>query len=244
MDADATWSERARSFGPVADAYERSRPGYPALAVRWLAGDEPHDVVDLGAGTGKLTRSLVELEHRVTAVEPLPEMVAHLRAAVPGVNVLDGSAESIPLADGSADVVVVAQAFHWFDPEPALREIARVLRPGGRLSIVWNTRDEGVPWVMELSEEALDSAYRPEVAALVAESGLFGDVEEASFPNAQLLDSGLLRDLVLSRSYCAVMAPEQRAPILDRVEQLFREHAVDGVVELLYVVECFRCTRF
>ena len=98
---------RATSFGEVADAYERARPGYPEEAVRWLVGEEPRDVVDLGAGTGKLTRSLVALGHRVTAVEPLPEMIAHLLAAAPGVTAVEGGAEAIPLADGSADVVVV-----------------------------------------------------------------------------------------------------------------------------------------
>ena len=125
---------RAASFGEVADAYERARPGYPEDAVRWLVGEEPCDVVDLGAGTGKLTRSLVALGHRVTAVEPLPEMIAHLLAAAPGVTAVQGGAEAIPLAAESADVVVAAQAFHWFDHGPALREIARVLRPGGGLA--------------------------------------------------------------------------------------------------------------
>ena len=138
---------RAGSFGSVAEVYERARPGYPEDAVRWLAGSEPCDVVDLGAGTGKLTRSLVALGHRVTAVEPLPEMLAQLRSAVPGATAVTGTAESMPLADGAADVVTVAQAFHWFDHAAALREIARVLRPGGRIALVWNTRDDTEEWV-------------------------------------------------------------------------------------------------
>lgn len=138
MDSD-TREERARSFGPVSEAYERSRPGYPEAVVHWLVGEEPRDVVELGAGTGKLTRSLVALGHRVTAVEPLPEMIAHLLVAAPGVIVVEGGAESIPLPDASADVVTAAQAFHWFDHNPALREIARVLRPGGWVALVWNT---------------------------------------------------------------------------------------------------------
>src|SRR5438876_726690 len=131
----------ATSFGAVADAYERARPEYPAGAVLWLVGDTPVDVVDLGAGTGKLTRGLVALGHRVTAVEPLPEMLAQLRAAVPDATPLSGGAEAIPLADASADVVVCAQAFHWFDQPVALREIARVLRPGGSIALAWNVRD-------------------------------------------------------------------------------------------------------
>jgi SAM-dependent methyltransferase len=237
--------DRAASFAGVADAYERARPGYPDEAVRWLAGEEPCDVVDLGAGTGKLTRSLVALGHRVTAVEPLPEMIAHLLAVVPGVAAVEGGAEAIPLPDGSADVITVAQAFHWFDHGPALREIARVLRPGGVLGLVWNTRDEREPWVAQLSEEAIgrDTIERSEVAAPVGESGLFGEVERASFPNVQHLDRERLVELVLSRSYCAVMSPAERAPLLERVEQLFEEHAVDGLVELPYVTECFRAVR-
>ena len=143
---------RAASFGGVADVYERARPGYPVDAVRWLAGDEPCDVVDLGAGTGKLTRTLVDLGHRVTAVEPLPEMLDQLRAAVPEATALQGGAEAIPLPAESADVVTVAQAFHWFDHGPALLEIARVLRPGGHIALVWNVRDESDPLVTELSD--------------------------------------------------------------------------------------------
>ena len=235
----------ATSFAGVADAYERARPGYPDDAVRWLVGEKPLDVVDLGAGTGKLTRSLVALGHRVTAVEPLPEMSAFLRDALPDVTTLEGGAEVIPLADASADVVTVAQAFHWFDHELALREIARVLRPGGRLALVWNTRDEEQRWVAQLSEQALgtESVERSDVAAPVSESGLFAEVERAAFPHVQQLDLALLLDLVLSRSYCAVMTPTERAPVLERVERLFEEHAVDGLVELPYVTECFRAAR-
>ena len=233
------------SFADVADAYERSRPGYPDGAVRWLVGTEPLDVVDLGAGTGKLTRSLVALGHRVTAVEPLPEMIAHLRGAVPGVAAVQGGAEAIPIADESADVVVAAQAFHWFDHGPALREIARVLRPGGRIALVWNTRDVDEPWVAQLSEEALASEgfVEREAAAPVGESGLFEEVERAVFPYSQQLDREGLVDLVLSRSYCAVLGPEERVPVFDRVERIFEEHQVDGMIELPYVTECFRAPR-
>jgi len=119
------------SFSAVAEAYERARPEYPEAAAAWLTGEPPRDVVDLAAGTGKLTRVLVRLGHRVTAVEPLPEMLDQLRAAVPEAEPVIGRAESMPLADGFADAVVAGQAYHWFDPDPALVEIARVLRPGG-----------------------------------------------------------------------------------------------------------------
>lgn len=128
-------AERAASFARVADAYEQARPGYPADAVLWVVGETPCDVVDLGAGTGKLTRSLAALGHHVVAVEPLGEMLDLLRVAVPGATAVVGSAESMPLPDGAADVVACAQAFHWFDHGPALEEIARVLRPGGRVGV-------------------------------------------------------------------------------------------------------------
>ena len=119
--------------------------------MRWLAGDEPKDVVDLGAGTGKLTRALVALGHRVTAIEPLPQMLELLPEAAPGAFAILGNAEVIPLPDAHADVVTCAQSFHWFDHPVALPEIARVLRPGGRLALVWNTRDDEEPWVARLS---------------------------------------------------------------------------------------------
>jgi len=170
------------AFTDVADAYERGRPGYPETAVGWLVGDEPCDVVDLGAGTGKLTRVLVALGHRVTAVEPLDEMRAQLQAAVPGVHVVSGSAEEIPLPDGSADVVTCAQSFHWFEHDVALPEIARVLRPGGRLALVWNVRDDRDPWTARLSAIIGNETVRDwEDFPAVLEAGLFDPVEKEFF---------------------------------------------------------------
>ncbi len=237
-------AERAASFARVADAYEQSRPGYPADAVLWLAGETPCDVVDLGAGTGKLTRSLAALGHHVVAVEPLGEMLDRLRAAIPGVTAVAGSAESMPLPDGAADVVACAQAFHWFDQEPALAEIARVLRPSGRLALVWNVRDERVPWVSELSDAMVGrTGVDRGAAAPIEQSGLYGPVEHATFEHTQTVDRDALRALVLSRSYCAVLPEEERAPILGRVDLLFDEHARDGLLTLPYVVECFRAGR-
>ena len=237
-------AERAASFARVADAYEQARPGYPADAVLWLAGETPCDVVDLGAGTGKLTRSLAALGHHVVAVEPLGEMLDRLRAAVPGVTAVAGSAESMPLPDGAADVVACAQAFHWFDQEPALAEIARVLRPGGRIALVWNVRDERVPWVSELSDAMVGrTGVDRGAAGPIEQSGLYGPVEHATFEHTQTVDREALRSLVLSRSYCAVLAEEERAPILGRVDRLFDEHARDGLLTLPYVVECFRAER-
>jgi ubiquinone/menaquinone biosynthesis C-methylase UbiE len=237
-------AERAASFARVADAYERARPGYPLAAVRWLAGEPPRDVVDLGAGTGKLTRSLAALGHRVVAVEPLAEMLEQLRVALPGIRAVRGTAESVPLPDGSTDVVTCAQAFHWFDHEAALVEIARVLRHGGRIALVWNVRDERVPWVSELSDAMVGRTGVDRGAAEPIErSSLYGPVEHATFEHVQEVDREALRALVESRSFCAVLPDEERAPILDGVEALFDAHASDGVLRLPYLTECFRATR-
>jgi SAM-dependent methyltransferase len=232
------------AFAEVAGAYERGRPGYPEEAVRWMVGDRPLAVVDLGAGTGKLTRMLVALRHRVIAVEPLDEMRAELAAALPAVHAIQGTAEDIPLFTGAADAVTSAQAFHWFDHDDALPEIARVLRPGGRLALVWNSRDDRDPWMARLSaiigNEAIEET---DVTPVLDASGLFGAVETASFTFEQALDRDGLLDLVLSRSYLAKLAPPDRQPVLDAVGALFDETASAGSVRLAYVTECFRTTR-
>jgi SAM-dependent methyltransferase len=232
------------AFADVADAYERGRPEYPEDAVRWLAGDEPRDVVDLGAGTGKLTRALVSLGHRVTAIEPLPEMLEHLPEAAPGAYAILGSAEVIPLPDEHADVVTCAQSFHWFDHAVALPEIARVLRPGGRLAFVWNTRDDREPWVARLSKLiGSETISREESSAPVEHSGIFGTVETAEFAIEQRLDRERLLDLVLSRSYCAKLPPAEREPILRAVGELYDELADPDGIRLPYVTECFRAEK-
>jgi ubiquinone/menaquinone biosynthesis C-methylase UbiE len=232
------------AFAEVAGAYERGRPGYPDEAVRWLAGDEPRDVVDLGAGTGKLTRALVALGHRVTAIEPLPEMLEHLLEVAPGAFALLGNAEVIPLPDAHADVVTCAQSFHWFDHSLALPEISRVLRPGGRLALVWNSRDDRDPWMARLS--ALignETVQETDVFPVLGESGLFGQVETAEFTLEQRLDRASLLDLVLSRSYCAKLEPEDREPLLEAVAKLYDETADADGVRLPYVTNCFRARR-
>jgi SAM-dependent methyltransferase len=229
------------AFAEVAGAYERGRPGYPEEAVRWLAGNEPCDIVDLGAGTGKLTRALVGLGHRVTAIEPLPEMLEHLPAEAPGAFAILGNAEIIPLPDSFADVVACAQSFHWFDHAVALPEIARVLRPRGRLAVVWNTRDDRDPWSARLSAiigqetvEADDTLPHP-----IDTSDLFGPVETAEFTFEQSLDRETLLDLVLSRSYCAKLPPAEREPILEAAGRLYDEIAGPDGVRLPYITECF-----
>ena len=245
MNDDEVTARRA-SFAAVADAYERARPEYPEEAARWLVGGKgaPLDVVDVAAGTGKLTRVLARLGHRVVAVEPLPEMLERLAAAVPTARTVEGTAESIPLPDASADAVVAAQAFHWFDQPAALRELGRVLRPGGTLGLVWNIRDAEVEWVARMSEliggERLSSE---ETASTIDASGLYGPVEHETWRWEQPLDRRRLRELVLSRSYCASRPPEEREPILAAVDALHDEVAVDGALRLPYVTHAFRARR-
>src|SRR3954447_9097468 len=153
----------AAGFGAAANLYERARPSYPQAAVDWLIAEcgiaPASTVVDLGAGTGKLTRLLVPSGARVVAVEPIAEMRAHIE----GAEVLDGTAEEVPLPDRSADVVTVAQAFHWFDHDRALPEIHRALREGGRLVLVWNMRDLEDP--LQGAVEDLLRPIRSEVRA-------------------------------------------------------------------------------
>ena len=144
--------EQANSFERAAGEYERARPGYPDAVVDWMLPAAARTVLDLGAGTGKFSRSLVARGLEVIAVEPDDVMRARLAAGLPTVRALGGTGESIPLPDASVDLVTIAQAWHWMDAARAAVEIARVLRPGGALALVWNIRDERVAWVRRLSE--------------------------------------------------------------------------------------------
>jgi len=243
-DGDPTTRGHPSVFAEVAGAYERGRPGYPEDAVRWLAGDEPRDVVDLGAGTGKLTRALVALGHRVMAVEPLPQMLEHLADNAPGAFGVLGTAEVIPLPDAFADVVTCAQSFHWFDHDLALPEIARVLRSNGRLALVWNTRDDDDQFMARLTaiignERLSDAAgYGP-----LETSDLFGPVESAEFSFAQVVDRETLLDLVRSRSHCAKLDDADRDPVLEAVGRLYDEGAGPDGVRLPYVTHCYRAAK-
>ena len=146
----------ARGFQAAADAYERSRPDYPSQAIDRLVQEleigRAATVLDLGAGTGKLTRMLIHTGARLVAVEPVDAMRHTFVEAVPGVPVVGGTAEAMPFADGVFDAVIIAQAFHWFHGVDALQEIHRVLRPSGRLGLIWNIRDDSAPWVARLTE--------------------------------------------------------------------------------------------
>lgn len=226
IDANA-----ARSFGPAADLYDSIRPTYPVEALRWQAGDgsdEAKEVVDLGAGTGLLTRGLIALGHRVTAVEPDERMLAKLTASSPGLAAAHaGAAEALPLPDASADVVTAGQAFHWFDRSRALPEIHRVLRPGGVLAPIWNVRDESVDWVGALTEAiGVSQGERDALAATAA--GYFGpafaEPEHRVFRHAWPMDRDRLVRLVQSRSYYLTADQERRSRIVAVVDDLVETH--------------------
>ena len=216
----------AFGFASAADVYERARPSYPQDAIDWLAAQTGlgpgRTVVDLGAGTGKLTRLLLPTGARVVAVEPIPEMRAH----IDGAEVLDGTAEAIPLPDASADVVTVAQAFHWFDHERALPEIHRVLRSKGSLVIVWNMRDLDDP--VQRGVEDLLGPMRREVPGQIlgawreplARSTLFGPATLGAFTYEQQFTTDDLCDRVASTSFVAALPPVDREELLVRVRAL------------------------
>jgi SAM-dependent methyltransferase len=245
MDTDEFHANRL-SFGPAADLYDRIRPAYPAEAVAWALGAPPRRVVDLGAGTGKLTRVLADAGHDVVAVEPDDGMLARLAESLPGVPALAGSAEDVPVPDASVDAVVAGQAYHWFDLAKAHPEIARVLRPGGVFVPIWNYRDEDVPWVAELTAllDMYDGSLRAVRPALPAE--LFEPVESAVFRHAVRMTPDSLVDLVRSRSYYLTATPELRADLERRVRELCATHpALRGhdAFDLPYQTFAYRAAR-
>jgi SAM-dependent methyltransferase len=217
---EQAFDERRLSFGPAADLYDAVRPTYPVEAARWMLGDEPCRVADLGAGTGIFTRILAGLGHDVVAIEPDSGMLERLRERTPGVEALEGSAETIPLPDGSLDAVTAAQSHHWFANEAAYAEIARVLRPGGVFAPISNSRDESVEWVAELSE-LTDSADGTSAGWPPADFGpSFGPVESAEFRHATTLDADGLVLLVQSRSHYLVSSPERQRQVVEGVREL------------------------
>jgi SAM-dependent methyltransferase len=244
-------------FGSAADVYERARPSYPAEAVEWMfeqTGLGPgKTVVDVGAGTGKLTRLLPASGARVIAVEPIPEMrakihgVAQHGVGMHEVEVLDGTAEELPLPDGSADVITVAQAFHWFDHERALPELHRVLVPGGDLVLFWNSRDLDDP-LQRGVEELLAPLRRAGVAQQegawrvpLATTTLFGDPVEQPFRYEQLFTADDLCDRVASTSFVAAMRPVQRDELLVRIRAL--THGLEEPFPFRYLTEVHRIPR-
>lgn len=237
----ASAHEPARAFGRVAEVYHRGRPGYPEDAVRWLVGEQPATVLELGAGTGKLTAQLVALGHDVHATDPDPAMLAVLEAELPGVRTTVAAAERLPVADRSVDVVVCGQSFHWFDHAPALEEIARVLRPGGRLAVVWYERDERIPWVKRLGRllGRVDQLRDP--AAPLAANGRYGEIESSAHRFWQTIDRDTVQDLVVSRSHVALADPDSRRALLTEVVAFYDDYGRGMYgMEMPYIARCFR----
>ena len=235
------------SFEAVAEQYERARPTYADDALRWLVdriGIGPgRRVLDLAAGTGKLTRQLVALGASVVAVEPGDAMRSLLERVVPEAEALAGSAEAIPLADASVDAITVGQAYHWFRPEEALAEMHRVLRPGGAVALLWNQWDEDDPLQREI--DGLLEPLRPPAAArreesdgrrALEESPLFGPIDERLFRHRRALNADQLVEWVSSTSAVVTAPPAERARIEARVRSLAGDGEVDLTLKTLVLV--------
>jgi SAM-dependent methyltransferase len=251
LGVDVTESERASTgIEGFADGtrYQSARPGYPVEAVAYLVSHfhvgKTTKVVDVAAGTGLFTRELLPFTKYVVAVEPGRGMRDEFNLQLPGIEILDGVAERLPLANASVDVLTVAQAFHWFDSQAALEEFTRVLVPGGGLALLWNERDESVEWVEALSRAILWDVKKPYDMATdftaILERGGFVDVEKHTFKNAQLMDRLALHQRVLTTSYIALLdAPSQRK-ILDDVDRVIE--SFDESFDLPYVTTTY-CAR-
>jgi len=240
-ESEAEAADRLRhgsSFGAAAAAYAEHRPGYAEAAVRWalepVRDGRPARVADVGAGTGKLTATLVGLGAEVTAVEPDPQMLAELRRTMPEARSVPGSAEEIPLHDASLDAVLAGQAMHWFDMDRALPEIARVLRPGGVLAGLWNVDDDRVGWVAGLAEMSKrkssitlttwrGSAAKSRQEQLLGEaSDLFSAAEVGEFGHGQVRTADSLLATIGTHSHLLVMEEADRARLLARVGDFLR----------------------
>jgi len=253
------WARRRSSFGAVAASYAERRPDYPADAVRWCVAPAGRDigslrVLDLGAGTGKLTAQLVRLGADVTAVEPDPAMLGELRRGLPSVRSRPGSAEEIPLPDASVDAVLCGQAMHWFDLSRALPEIARVLVPGGTLGGLWNSDDDRIAWVAGL-QDAAEGAASPSLSRRRSEAVSFGSeqfgpalftpTERAEFANSQRLTADTLVELVGTHSRVLVMTPRERARVLAAIRAYLasRPETAAGEFDLPMVTSVIRAVR-
>jgi SAM-dependent methyltransferase len=243
---------RRLTFGAHATAYERARPAWPEIAACWLVPAGAELVVELGAGTGKLTRAVSALGTRAVAVEPDPRMLAVLHGL--GLEGVEGSAEAIPFDDAVADAVVAGSSLHWFELEQALPEIHRVLRPGGRFAFGWNHRDDRHPAIARMGETVYAAQVRRpgprwrsrDWAAELTESGLFRDVEQALFEHVHEFPREALADHLLSYSGVAALADDERRRVFNEVAQVLDSDPSVGdgaTLRLPFVVSAYRATR-
>jgi SAM-dependent methyltransferase len=241
-------------FGAAPEAYERGRPSYPQPAVDLLCAElgiaPGRDVLDLAAGTGKLTRQLVPTGARLVAVEPVEGMRGVLEQVMPDLRLIDGTAEDIPLPDNSIDAVVVGQAFHWFDAPAALQEIARVLRAGGGLGMLWNVRDDDSDWVSDVTRllepyagdipRNHDLAWRP----ALEDSAEFGPLHERRFRQEDHSTLAAQRDRFSSISFVACLPQPDRDALLDEIYALVAPHAAaDGTLTVPYRTDAYWSRR-
>jgi SAM-dependent methyltransferase len=247
----------ARGFDAEAETYERTRPAYPPDAVAWVAEHlrlaPGTTVVDLAAGTGISTRLLTPTGARVIAVEPVAGMRSVLARTLPTVPVCAGTAEALPLRDAALDAVTVFQGFHWFDSEAALVELRRVIRPGGRLALVWNARDRSVPWVdaawsvMDRVEKRAPWRDHDRWAdSALASERWFGPLHEATFHHEQVLEPGQVVERFKGVSHVAVLPPEEQRAVLDEVRSILAtnpETAGRRELALPYRVDAYWCER-
>lgn len=248
--SDPVRARRAASFGSRAAAYAEHRPGYPREAIEWgLSGatGTPRRVLDLGAGTGKLTLGLAELGLDVTAVEPDPEMRAELGRVVPSAVSLAGQAERIPLPDADVDAVFVGQAFHWFDVPAAMTEIGRVLRPGGVLVPMWNYEDESVPWVAEFAKLGRTGVSRAwtDGEQEPATHPAFAPFESRTFRHVQRRTAESLVETIATHSHMIVADPAKAAADLAEIRRFLaaNPHTASGEFDLPLRTWTFRARR-
>lgn len=244
----ATRGRLKGTFGVAARRYASARPSYPDSVVDWLVGVTARAILDLGAGSGALTKALVSRAGTVIAAEPSHILLLELRSAASLASAVQPAAERLPFNNASFDIVTVATAFHWFDTRQALPEIARVLRPAGHLALVWNTRTVTNSWTRDLDEllraaqpATLQGDWGAGSVRHLEASARFETPERADFAHTQRLDRSGLVDLVASRSYVIVLSDSARQHLLARVEALFDASAdPGGALDLPYVAQCWR----
>ncbi|MGJ8527519.1 class I SAM-dependent methyltransferase [Maritalea sp.] len=246
----------ATGYQSAADRYQRGRPDYSPKILNWLReelGIERNStVLDLGAGTGKFTKRLVEICDNVIAVEPVAEMRGQLAKVLPNVKTFEGTSTQIPLDDASVDFVICAQSFHWFSTPETMTELHRVLKPNGRLGLVWNVRNEKLDWVSALTkivtpyEGDAPRYYKGDWKTVFPCDG-FGELQEASFAHEQVGDpEDVIMNRFMSVSFIAAQDKETRASIRKQIDELITSHLAlkrKREISFPYVTECFWCGK-
>lgn len=246
----------AVGFDRVGDSYERGRPEYPQEAMDFLAqslGIIPSSVVvDLGAGTGKFTKLLVPLGDKIVAVEPVAGMRKKFQSLFPNLQIIEGTAEKIPLEDHSVDAIVSAQAFHWFDGPAAIKEIYRVLKPKGKLGLIWNARDESVDWVSQLTniidpyEGGAPRYKKMKWKEAFNNTTLFSALQLRHFSYVQVGTIETIVDRIGSISFISALPDDQKKDILNRVSHLVETHLMtqnQSQIKLPYRTDVYWCEK-